>query len=242
MNKKNSPGEAPTGHHYKYYDFIMVAFVTLLILSNLVGAGKVAVLNLPFFGNFEFGAGVLFFPLSYVIGDVLTEVYGYARARRVVWAGFVAMVFMSVATTIIVELPPAVWWGGQEAYTRVFGQTWRIVAASMVAFWAGEFANAYVMAKMKIASMGQHLWQRTIGSTIVGQGFDSLLFYPLAFWGIWPDEQVLFVLTTNFLIKVVWEALLTPVTYKTVSWLKYKEEVDHYDDDTNFTPFKLRAD
>ena len=219
----------------------MVMFVTLLILSNLVGAGKVAVWDLPFFGPFEFGAGVLFFPLSYIIGDVLTEVYGYARARRVVWAGFVAMIFMSISTTIIVEMPPAQWWDAQDAYTRVFGQTGRIVAASMVAFWVGEFANAYVMAKMKIISGGKDLWKRTIGSTIVGQGCDSLLFYPLAFYGIWPDKQVLFVLITNFAIKVGWEAFLTPVTYKAVSWLKAREGVDVFDESTDFSPFKLKT-
>lgn len=227
------PGQAP--RRYRFYDFAMTAFVVVLLLSNLIGAGKVATL-----GGFEFGAGILFFPLSYVLGDVLTEVYGYARARRVVWAGFAATIFMSFMSWSVVSLPPASGWLGQEAYESVFGQVPRIVAASIVAFWAGEFANAYVMARMKILTGGKHLWTRTIGSTVVGQGLDSLIFYPLAFWGIWPPEQVLMVMVTNYILKVVWEAALTPVTYWVVGALKRAEGEDYFDDDTDFTPFSLK--
>ena len=220
---------------FRYYDFAMAAFVAILLLSNLVGAAKVSEI-----AGFRFGAGVLFFPLSYVLGDVLTEVYGYARARRVVWAGFAAMAFMAFMTTVVVALPPADGWAGQAAYEEVFAITPRIVAASLTAFWVGEFANAYVMARMKVLTRGRFLWMRTIGSTIVGQGFDSLIFYPLAFFGVWPAELLLAVMTSNFLLKVGWEAALTPVTYRIVGWLKRAEGVDIYDIDTDFTPFTLK--
>ena len=219
---------------YRYYDFILCAFVVLLLLSNLVGAAKVA--NI---GGVQFGAAILFFPLSYVIGDVLTEVYGYARARRVVWAGFGAMVFMAAMTWIVVAMPPDPGWDGQAAYEQVFGLTPRIVTASLIAFWAGELSNAFVMARMKVLTKGRHLWMRTIGSTVVGQGVDSLLFYPLAFLGVWETSAVLVVLVTNFALKVAWEALLTPVTYRAVAILKRTENEDVYDTDTDFTPFSI---
>lgn len=219
---------------YRYYDFIMAAFVAILLLSNLIGAAKVATL-----WGLTFGAGVLFFPLSYVIGDVLTEVYGYARARRVVWAGFAAMGFMSFMAWVVVALPPASGWPGQAAYESVFGQTPRIVIASMAAFWAGELANAYILARMKILTRGRWLWMRTIGSTIVGQAIDSLMFYPLAFYGIWGDDLLLTVMLGNFALKVGWEAALTPLTYRVVGALKRREHEDFYDRETNFTPFSL---
>ncbi|WP_281300117.1 MULTISPECIES: queuosine precursor transporter [unclassified Iodidimonas] len=219
---------------YRYYDFAMAAFVAILICSNLIGAAKIADI-----GGFEFGAGVLFFPLSYVLGDVLTEVYGYARTRRVVWAGFAAIIFMAGMSWVVVALPPAQGWLGQGSYEQIFGQTPRIVFASITAFWLGEFANAFVMARMKIITKGKHLWSRTIGSTVVGQGIDSLIFYPIAFLGIWPTDLVLTIMLSNFALKLGWEILLTPVTYKIVGWLKRAEHEDFYDDDTNFTPFSL---
>ncbi len=212
----------------------MAAFVAVLICSNLIGAAKPAEL-----WGFVFGAGILFFPLSYVLGDVLTEVYGYARARRVVWAGFGAVLFMAFMSWVVVSLPPAPGWTGQAAYLEVFGNTPRIVLASVIAFWAGEFANAFVLARMKVLTKGKHLWTRTIGSTIVGQGVDSALFYPIAFLGIWPTEQVIWVALTNYGLKVAWEVLLTPVTYQVVGFLKKSEGVDVYDDKTNFTPFSV---
>ncbi|MET0370935.1 MAG: queuosine precursor transporter [Sphingobium sp.] len=217
----------------RYFDFIMAAFVAILLLSNLIGAAKLSSL-----WGFTFGAGILFFPLGYVIGDVLTEVYGYARARRCVWAGFGAMLFMALMSWVVVALPPAAGWPGQAAYESVFGNTWRIVFASLCAFWAGEFANSFVLAKMKILTSGKHLWSRTIGSTIVGQGVDSLIFYPLAFWGEWSNAQVLTVMVTNWALKVAWEAFLTPVTYLVVNGLKRAEGLDVYDEVTDFTPFK----
>lgn len=219
---------------YKYLDFVMAAFVAVLLCSNLIGAAKLAQV-----GTFTFGAGVLFFPVSYVFGDILTEVYGYARARRVVWAGFGAMIFASFMAWAVVSLPAAPGWPHQAAYETVFGGTWRIVGASLIAYFCGEFCNSYVLAKMKIWLAGKYLWIRTVGSTIVGEGVDSLLFYPIAFLGIWSVEQVLQVMLMNYLIKVSWEVLLTPFTYKIVAFLKRAEQEDYFDRDTDFTPFKL---
>lgn len=226
----------------RYFDFVMAAFVAILLLSNVIGAGKVAQVWLPGLGYWPFGAGILFFPVSYVIGDVLTEVYGYARARRVIWAGFVAVAFMAFMSWIVVALPPAPDWGNQAAYETVFGQVPRIVFASMIAFWAGEFVNSYVLARMKIATAGRHLWMRTIGSTIAGEGVDSLIFYPLAFLGApgWTTGLVLTVLVTQWMLKVGWEVLLTPVTYLAVGFLKRREGIDVYDSGTDFTPFRAR--
>ena len=239
--KKVIEAEALLEHRFCYYDFAMAAFVAILICSNLIGAAKLSQIDLPIIGTQIFGAGILFFPLSYVLGDVLTEVYGYARARRVIWTGFAAVLFMAAMSWVVVALPPADVWEGQAAYEEVFGLTPRIVLASVVAFWAGELANAFVMARMKIWSRGKHLWQRTIGSTIVGQGVDSLLFYPIAFLGVWPVQAVLTVLVTNYVLKVLWEALLTPITYKIVGALKRAEGVDVYDEETDFNPFSLHG-
>ncbi|HEX8447311.1 MAG TPA: queuosine precursor transporter [Sphingomonas sp.] len=226
----------------RYFDFVMVAFVVILLLSNVIGAGKRAVIDLPWIGQWPFGAGILFFPVSYVIGDVLTEVYGYGRARRCIWAGFVAMLFMVFMSWVVVKLPPDVGWTGQSAYESVFGQVPRIVLASICAFWAGEFANSQVLAKMKVWTRGRHLWTRTIGSTIIGQGVDSLLFYPLAFVGApdWPADAMMKVMASQFILKVSWEVLLTPVTYAVVGFLKRREGVDVYDENTDFSPFKTR--
>ena len=231
---------AVTGRQFRYYDFVMAAFVAILLLSNIIGAAKPAALTING-QQWIFGAGILFFPLGYVIGDVLTEVYGYARARRVIWAGFAALLFMAFMSWVVVALPPAPGWPGQAAYESVFGQVWRIVFASITAFWAGEFINSYVMARMKIWTGGKHLWSRTIGSTVVGQGIDSLIFYPLAFLGTWSNEQVISVMITNWLLKVGWEVVLTPVTYGVVGWLKRKEGVDIFDEGTNFSPFKTKV-
>jgi uncharacterized integral membrane protein (TIGR00697 family) len=231
---------AVTGRQFRYYDFVMAAFVAILLLSNIIGAAKPAALTING-QQWIFGAGILFFPLGYVIGDVLTEVYGYARARRVIWAGFAALLFMAFMSWVVVALPPAPGWQGQAAYESVFGQVWRIVFASITAFWAGEFINSYVMARMKIWTGGKHLWSRTIGSTVVGQGIDSIIFYPLAFGGIWSNEQVFSVMLTNWLLKVGWEVVLTPVTYGVVGWLKRKEGVDIFDEGTNFSPFKTKV-
>ena len=237
-------GEAARGPRtYRYYEFVMAAFVTVLICSNLIGPAKIAQLDLPMLGAVTFGAGVLFFPISYVFGDILTEVYGYARARRVIWCGFGALAFASFMATIVVALPPAPFWNHQGAYEIAFGSTWRIVAASMVAYFCGEFVNSFVLAKMKIAMAGRRLWARTIGSTIFGEAVDSALFYPLAFYGsgIIPDDKLPLVMLAQFVTKVGVEIAFTPVTYRIVAALKKAEHEDYYDRDTNFTPFTLKA-
>jgi uncharacterized integral membrane protein (TIGR00697 family) len=221
---------------FKYYDLVMALFVTILLCSNVIGAAKVCTV-----WGFTFGAGVLFFPISYIFNDVLTEVYGYARARKVVWAGFGAIVFASFMSWVVVALPPAEGWNDQHAYEAVFGQTPRIVFASLMAFFVGEFANSYVLAKMKIKTSGRHLWARTIGSTIVGEGVDSLVFYPVAFYGVWQNKLVLTVMVSNYIVKVLWEAVVTPVTYQVVGFLKRAEQEDYYDVDTDFTPFSIEV-
>jgi uncharacterized integral membrane protein (TIGR00697 family) len=228
---------------YKYYEFVMAAFVTILICSNLIGPAKIAQLDLPWLGAVTFGAGVLFFPISYVFGDVLTEVYGYARSRRVIWAGFSGLAFASFMSWVVVSLPPAPFWNNQAAYEIAFGLTWRIALASMIAYFCGEFVNSYVLAKMKIATRGRWLWTRTIGSTVLGEGVDSLLFYPLAFYGsgIIPDDKLPMVMGAQFVAKVAVEVLFTPVTYAVVGWLKRAEGEDYYDRDTRFTPFTLKV-
>ena len=209
---------------YKYYDLVMALFVTILLCSNIIGAAKVATV-----WGFTFGAGVLFFPISYIFNDVLTEVYGYARARKVVWAGFGAIIFASFMSWVVVSLPPAQGWNDQGAYESVFGQTPRIVFASLTAFFVGEFANSFVLAKLKIKTGGRHLWFRTIGSTIVGEGVDSLVFYPVAFLGVWDPQLVWRVMVSNYMIKVLWEAIITPVTYRVVNFLKRAENEDYFD-------------
>jgi uncharacterized integral membrane protein (TIGR00697 family) len=231
------------GRSYRYYEFVMAAFVTILICSNLIGPAKIAQLDLPLLGAVSFGAGVLFFPVSYVFGDVLTEVYGYSKARRVIWAGFAGLAYAAFMATVVVALPPAPFWKHQEAYEIAFGTTWRIAAASMLAYFCGEFANSFVLAKMKVMTAGRWLWTRTIGSTIVGEAVDSSLFYPLAFYGsgIIPNDKLPIVMLSQFIAKVAVEVVFTPVTYKLVGALKRAEQEDHYDRDTNFNPFVLKT-
>ena len=233
----------PPTRNYRYYEFVMVAFVVILVCSNLIGPAKIAQVDLPLLGAFTFGAGALFFPISYVFGDVLTEVYGYARSRRVIWAGFAALAFASLMAYVVVALPPAPFWKNQGAYEVAFGSTWRIALASMFAYFCGEFVNSFTLAKMKIATAGRWLWMRTIGSTIVGEGVDSVLFYPLAFYGtgIIPDEALPKVMLAQFVAKVGVEVVFTPVTYWVVGALKRAENEDHYDRDTRFTPFSLKV-
>ncbi|MDQ3174525.1 MAG: queuosine precursor transporter [Acidobacteriota bacterium] len=214
----------------------MVSFVTVLLCSSLIGVGKVCQI-----AGFSVGAGVFFFPISYIFGDILTEVYGYARSRRVIWAGFAALAFASVMTWAVIALPPAPDWPHQFAYVIVYGQTPRIVLASLIAFWAGDFVNSYVLAKLKLKTAGRFLWLRTIGSTVVGQGVDTLIFYPLAFLGEWPTPLVLAVMTSNFLVKVGVETVMTPATYQIVGFLKRAEQEDYYDRETDFNPFTLQT-
>ena len=236
----NLDGAALHGRQLRYYDLAMAAFVAILLLSNIIGAANRSFIDLPYIGEWPFGAGVLFFPLSYVLGDVLTEVYGYARARRVIWTGFAALAFMAVMAFVVVKLPPAPGWRDQAAYEAVFGNSWRIVLASMSAFWAGEFANSFVLAKMKLADNGRRMGLRFVASTIIGQGIDSLLFYPLAFYGeqSWPTGELFKTVFSQWVTKSGWEVLLLPITIWIVTAIKRREGLDVYDRGTNFTPFK----
>ena len=240
MNKKPRPGGAPL-RSYRYYELLMAGFVTVYVCSNLLGPGKAVQMHLPLAGTVTFGAAVLFFPLSYIFGDILTEVYGYAKARRVIWAGFGAMGFAAFMAWAVVQLPPAPGWPHQSAYQTAFGNAWRVVLASLVAYFCGEFANSFVLARMKLMTAGRHLWARTIGSTIVGEGIDSMLFYPLAFWnsGIIPNELVPQLMVSQWIAKTLVEVAFTPVTYKVVGFLKSAEREDWYDRDTDFSPFRL---
>jgi uncharacterized integral membrane protein (TIGR00697 family) len=221
----------------------MAAFVTVLICSNLIGPAKIAQVDIALIGAVSFGAGALFFPISYVFGDILTEVYGYARSRRVIWAGFAGLAFAALMAWIVVWLPPAPFWTNQAAYEIAFGSTWRIAAASLIGFLCGEFVNSFVLAKMKILMKGRRLWMRTVGSTILGEGVDSLIFYPLAFWGsgLIPDDKLPQLILVQFVSKVAVEVMFTPLTYAVVGWLKRAEKEDYYDTNTDFNPFTLKA-
>jgi queuosine precursor transporter len=223
---------------FRYYDLIMASFVCVLLCANLIGVSKIAQVTLLGAPR-AFGAGNLFFPLSYLFGDILTEVYGYARSRRVVWAGFGALLFASVMSAVVVHLPPADGWAGQAVIEQAFGSTWRIALASLVGYFCGEFANSFTLAKLKIFTAGRLLWTRTIGSTIVGEACDTVVFYPLAFYGVWSSDLLLQVMIANYVLKVGWEVVATPITYRVVHALKRAEHEDFYDRDTNFSPFSL---
>lgn len=233
-----------TTRSYRYYDLMMAAFVTVLVCSNLIGPAKISQIEVPVLGTLTFGAGLLFFPISFIFGDILTEVYGYSRSRKVIWAGFAGLAFASFMAWMIVALPAAPFWHNQEAYEVAFGSAWRVSLASLVAFAAGEFVNSYIMAKMKVITAGRWLWMRTIGSTIFGEGVDSALFYPLAFYGsgVIPDDKLPLVMLAQFVAKVGLEVVFTPVTYKVVAWLKRAENEDYYDRHTDFNPFALKTD
>lgn len=226
---------------FRYYDFVMAAYVCIVLCANLIGAAKVSTVALPVLGNVTFMAGVLFFPLSYLFGDILTEVYGYARDRRVVWAGFAALAFASLMASVIVALPPGIGWHDQAAVQTIFGSTPRIAGASIIAFWCGSFVNSFVMAKMKIWSEGRMLWTRIIGSTLCGEAVDTVLFYMIAFYGTWDPKLLQTVMLTQYLFKSGWEIVMAPVTYRVVGFLKRAEQEDFYDRHTNFTPFSLKA-
>ena len=235
---------AATDRTFRYYEFVMVAFVVVLVCANMIGPAKAAQVNLPWWGPFTFSAGVLFFPISYIFGDILTEVYGYGRDRRVVWAGFGALAFASFMSWVVVNLPPGpsdYMKSYQPALEAVFGNAWRIALGSMIAFWCGSFVNSYVLAKMKIWTAGKWLWTRTIGSTVVGELVDSSLFYFIAFYGIWETSDIVKVTLAQYLLKTGWEVVMTPVTYRVVAFLKRAEHEDYYDRHTNFTPFRVKV-
>lgn len=229
---------------FRYYDMLVAGMVAVLLCSNLIGPAKVSEINLPLLGMLSFGTGNLFFPIGYIFGDVLTEVYGYARARRAIWAGFGAMIFATIMSWAVIHMPasPAEPFNQQlqPALALVFGGTAQIALASMIGYWVGDFANAFVMARLKVFTQGRHLWTRTIGSTVVGQAFDSITFYPIAFYGIWESTTLVKVIAFNWTMKVLVEVVLTPVTYLVVNWLKRVEGVDTFDRHTRFNPFSLK--
>jgi hypothetical protein len=219
----------------------MAAFVAVLLCSNLIGPAKAAQIELPLIGPIVFGAGVLFFPISYIFGDILTEVYGYSRARKVIWAGFGALGFAALMASIIVALPPAPDWPNQSVYEIAFGNTWRIVVASMAAYFCGEFVNSFVLAKMKVWTNGRFMGGRFVASTMAGEAVDSAIFYPLAFLGsgIMPDTLVWQLTISQFVAKTLVEIAFLPITYRIVGFLKRAEHEDYYDRATDFNPLKL---
>jgi uncharacterized integral membrane protein (TIGR00697 family) len=225
---------------------VVGGFVAVLLCSNLIGPGKTVAFTLPLFDTpIRFGAGNLFFPVSYIFGDVLTEVYGYARARRAIWAGFGAMLFATLMSFVVINLPPDPAGAHnltlQPALETVFGSTWRIAVGSMLAFWVGDFVNSYVLARLKVATRGRYLWMRTIGSTVLGQLADSVIFYPIAFAGMWGPDTLMAAVTFNWLFKVGVEVVFTPLTYLVVNGFKRAEREDFFDRGTAFNPFSLRA-
>jgi queuosine precursor transporter len=223
----------PTRENYKYLDIITAAFVAVLLISNVVSA---KILRL---GPFTFDGGTILFPLSYIFGDVLTEVYGYRRSRRVIWLGFGSALLMSLVFIAVGKLPAARGWENQEAYEKILGLTPRIVAASLIAFFSGEFSNSFVLAKMKILTRGRWLWTRTIGSTLVGEFVDTMLFCSIAFLGVLNRELLIATIVSNYIFKVGVEVIFTPVTYGVVGFLKRREHEDYYDYRTDFSPFRL---
>jgi queuosine precursor transporter len=228
----------PSGQkRYRYYELIMAAFITLLLCSNLIGSTKICQ-----FGPLTFGGTLIFFPITYLFGDILTEVYGYDRSRKVVWSGFAALIFACFVSRLMISLPGAPTWEHQEALEAIFNQTPRLVGSSLLAYFFGEFSNSFVLAKMKIWTQGRWLWTRVLGSTLVGEGVDSLLFFPLAFYGTWQNDTLFRVMITSYFVKVIWETLMMPFTYRFVSWLKRVENEDYYDYETRFSPFAFKVE
>lgn len=210
-------------------------FVTCLLTANTIAAKLITI------GGLTLTAGIVIFPISYVLGDVLTEVWGYAATRPVIWLGFACNALMVAAVWLGGELPPAPFWKGQAAYQEILGQTPRILVASFAAYLVGEFANAFVLAKLKIATEGRWLWMRTIGSTVVGQALDSAVFVALAFSGAVPVGALVGIIGAQWAFKVAYEAAATPLTYATVAWLKSREALDTFDYHTDFNPLHLRG-
>lgn len=219
--------------NYKYYDIIACLFVAILLISNIVSV------KVSHFGKFSFDSGTILFPIAYIFGDILTEVYGYAKSRRIIWTGFFCLALMALVMYIVQILPPDEFWGMQKEYTMILGFVPRIVFASIVAYLVGEFLNSFILAKMKVASSGKNLWMRTIGSTIVGEAADTIIFTSIAFYGVLPNSVLLNIMGTIYVAKVLYEVLATPITYAVVNFLKKAEGVDYYDKNTNFTPFRI---
>ena len=231
-----SPSYAVAMRPYKYLDTLILGFVVVLLVSNLV-AQKICR-----FGPVAISGAQLLFPITYICGDVFTEVYGYAASRRAIWLGFFASALLSLMGAIAVALPADPGWHNQGAFATVFGFVPRFVAASLVAYWAGEFANSFTMAKLKILTRGRWLWTRTIGSTVVGQAIDTVLVVSIAFAGTISWTTMVRLMLSAYLIKVIYETLATPLTYAVVRWLKRTEGVDVFDRETSFSPFALGID
>jgi len=221
---------------FGYFDIIMALFVAVLLISNIASTKIVSL------WKFTFDGGTLLFPLSYIFGDILTEVYGYKKARKVIWTGLLSSLLMSAILMIVVALPAAQDWPYQEDFKNIIGLTPRIVIASLIAYFAGEFSNSYTLAKLKIFTQGKWLWLRTISSTLIGEGIDTVLFIMIAFYGVMSSNLLIAVFISNYIFKCGVEILFTPVTYKIVGFLKKKENEDYYDDKTNFNPFSLKSE
>lgn len=225
---------------YRYFDWILGAFVGVLLISNIVSV-KAIRMTVPFFQwHLSFDGGTILFPFSYIFADVLTEVYGYERSRRVIWSGFFGLVLMAAVIWLVGIIPPDPLWTGQEAYQSLLMTAPRIALASIFAYFAGEFSNSYLLSRLKILTRGKHLWLRTIGSTVVGQFVDTMLFVFIAFWGVWEPALIYTVLISNYVFKTLYEVVATPLTYLVIGWLKRKEEEDHYDYDADYNPFVLK--
>jgi hypothetical protein len=222
---------APADRKYKHLDTLILIFVVVLLVSNLV-AQKICKI-----GPLTLSGAELLFPITYIFGDIFTEVYGYAASRRAIWIGFFASALLSVMGAIVVTLPPAAGWQNQAAFATVFGFIPRLVVASLIAYWAGEFTNSYVMAKMKLMTRGRWLWTRTVGSTVTGQAVDTTIVVLIAFWGHAPGRTLFALILSSYICKVVYEVLATPVTYVVVGWLKRTEQVDVFDAGVSFNPF-----
>jgi uncharacterized integral membrane protein (TIGR00697 family) len=222
----------PEKRDYRFLDLLTTTFIVVLLISNLVGQKICA------FGPFRVSGAQLLFPITYIFGDVFTEVYGYGASRRAIWFGFFASALMAVMGVIVVALPAAPGWPNQSAFATVFSFVPRLVVASLIAFWCGEFANSYVLAKMKIVTSGRYLWTRTVGSTVVGQGVDTVVLMVVAFAGSLSAGLILNLILSGYVFKVVYEVLATPLTYAVVNFLKRREGVDSFDYSTNFNPFR----
>ena len=225
--------QTETQRHSTLFVVVVALFVTNLLISNVIAAKAILI-----FG-YSLQAADLIFPISYILGDVLTEVYGFKRARRVIWIGFACNVFAVVAIGLGQALPAHPDWTDQASYDAILGSQPRILAASFAAYLVGEFMNSTILAKMKVWMQGRHLWMRTIGSTVVGQGCDTAIFLTIAFYGVWPNDLLFSVMLSQWLFKIAYEALATPLTYLVVNKLKRAEGIDVYDRDTNFSPFAI---
>lgn len=224
---------------YRYFDLILGLFVAILLISNLVSVKAVRI-PVPFTGwHFSFDGGTLLFPFSYIFADVLTEVYGYERSRRVIWSGFFALFLMASLIWIVGLIPPDPLWKLQGSYQELLMTAPRIALASIVGYFAGEFSNSFILSRMKLWTKGRYLWTRTIGSTIIGEFVDTVLFVLIAFTGVWERSLLVQVLISNYIFKTIYEIVATPLTYAVTGWLKRREAEDHYDYDADYNPFRL---